>query len=66
MKFDGSHGFSNGFSHFQVMQNVDLPRLDVGDYVMFKNMGAYTAAISGSFNGFTPPRVEYYIERKHS
>ncbi|KAH7405400.1 hypothetical protein KP509_15G068700 [Ceratopteris richardii] len=35
-----------------VMQNIWLPRLDCGDWLVFPRMGAYTAAAASSFNGF--------------
>lgn len=57
--------FYQNFFCFQISKNVNLPRLDVGDYVIFPNMGAYTLAICSRFNGIPAPRVEYYIENKH-
>lgn len=47
------------------MKSIDLPKLDVGDYLIFENMGAYTVAIAGTFNGFSVPKIDYYIEKKH-
>jgi len=35
-------------------ESMALPRLRVGDRLVFPNMGAYTTAASSSFNGFTP------------
>ncbi|KAH7443798.1 hypothetical protein KP509_02G051300 [Ceratopteris richardii] len=35
-----------------VMQNVWLPRLDYGDWLVFPRMGAYTKSAASSFNGF--------------
>lgn len=37
-----------------VADSMDLPRLQVGDRLLFPNMGAYTSAASTSFNGFAP------------
>ena len=34
-------------------QDCYLPMLDVGDWLYFDNMGAYTNAIGTEFNGFT-------------
>lgn len=36
-----------------------LPELDVGDWLLFEKMGAYTVAASSTFNGFLRPRVQY-------
>lgn len=36
-----------------------LPKLSVGDWLYFENMGAYTIAPSIKFNGFKPPVVFY-------
>lgn len=36
-----------------------LPPLNVGDYLAFRNMGAYTAASSSEFNGFPRTKVVY-------
>lgn len=35
-----------------VMQNVWLPRMQCGDWLVFPRMGAYTKAAASSFNGF--------------
>lgn len=37
-----------------VARSVLLPKLQVGDWLFFQNMGAYTMAASSSFNGFNP------------
>lgn len=36
-----------------VCQNVPLPPVEVGDWVVFDNMGAYTSAAASTFNGFS-------------
>lgn len=38
---------------------VSLPRLDIGDFMVFRNMGAYTIAAASHFNGITPAGVTY-------
>lgn len=38
-----------------------LPELSVGDYLYFKNMGAYTTAAASPFNGFKSCPTTYYI-----
>jgi ornithine decarboxylase len=35
-----------------VLQGALLPELSIGDWILFPNMGAYTAAAGSSFNGF--------------
>lgn len=48
----------------QVFENILLPRLNIGDIIMFENMGAYTITLASEFNGFTVPRIEYYATHK--
>ncbi|KAJ1994652.1 Ornithine decarboxylase [Dimargaris cristalligena] len=36
-----------------------LPELDVGDWLQFHDMGAYTVCAASRFNGFRPSRVVY-------
>ena len=40
-------------------RSVLLPKLQVGDWLYFQNMGAYTMAASSSFNGFVPSEKFY-------
>ncbi|GKY99228.1 hypothetical protein MPSEU_000878100 [Mayamaea pseudoterrestris] len=42
-----------------IARSVLLPKLNVGDYLYFTNMGAYTMAAASSFNGFTPSEKIY-------
>jgi ornithine decarboxylase len=42
-----------------ITRSVLLPKLRVGDWLYFQNMGAYTMAASSSFNGFTPSEKFY-------
>lgn len=51
--------------HFQLVANVLLPSLDIDDFIIFENMGAYSIAIATRFSGFPLPKVEYYVEFKH-
>jgi ornithine decarboxylase len=41
----------------QISDNIKLPYLDVGDWIAFPGMGAYTTAASSRFNGFSLPSV---------
>lgn len=42
-----------------VARSVLLPKLQVGDWLYFQNMGAYTMAAASSFNGFAPSEKFY-------
>ncbi|KAK2724254.1 ornithine decarboxylase-like [Artemia franciscana] len=40
-----------------VAQSVDYPLLEVGDWLVWEDMGAYTMAAAGTFNGFDVAKV---------
>jgi len=42
-----------------ISRSVLLPKLSIGDWLYFNNMGAYTMAAASSFNGFTPTEKFY-------
>lgn len=42
-----------------VTKNVMLPKVDVGEWLYFRNMGAYTCSAASTFNGFNKP-LKYY------
>jgi diaminopimelate decarboxylase len=42
-----------------IARSVLLPKLKVGDFFYFQNMGAYTMAAASAFNGFTPSEKFY-------
>lgn len=42
-----------------VARSVLLPKLQVGDWLYFQNMGAYTQAAASAFNGFEPSKSFY-------
>lgn len=44
-----------------VLKNVHLPKCNVGEWMYFKEMGAYTLSAASGFNGFLPPVCLYYI-----
>lgn len=45
-----------------IMKNVSFDKtLNVGDWLKFPNMGAYTATLSTSFNGFTNKLEVFYV-----
>lgn len=47
------------------MKSVELPELNLGDYVIFENMGAYTISLRCEFNSIPIPMIESYIENRH-
>lgn len=42
-----------------VFQDIKLPELDIGDWLLFDNFGAYTLSITSTFNGFLPISVHW-------
>lgn len=42
-----------------ISRSVLLPKLKIGDWLYFENMGAYTSAAASSFNGFEPSKKFY-------
>lgn len=47
----------------RIVEQCTLPDLQVGDWLVFDNMGAYTVAASSTFNGFQRPDIHYVISR---
>ncbi|XP_005318146.2 ornithine decarboxylase isoform X1 [Ictidomys tridecemlineatus] len=43
------------------LEEVWLPELDVGDWLIFPSVGAYTCSMSSTFNGFLPANVCYAL-----
>jgi ornithine decarboxylase len=44
-----------------ICKDIDLPEMEIGDWLYFMNMGAYTIASASSFNGFRPPNAKYLM-----
>jgi len=44
-----------------ISKHIKLPPLQIGDWLYFTNMGAYTMASASSFNGFKTPTPIYII-----
>jgi len=42
-----------------LMKNYPLPKLNIDEYIYWRNMGAYTICASASFNGFPLPKIHY-------
>ncbi|XP_050450760.1 ornithine decarboxylase 2-like [Cataglyphis hispanica] len=50
-------------SHDLIFKNVLLPELYIGDWLVWREMGAYTLALSNTFNGFPIPDVKPFIRK---
>jgi len=48
-----------------ITKNVALPKVEVGDWLFFKNMGAYTASAASTFNGFNKPFKYYLVSQQY-
>ncbi|KAG8580184.1 hypothetical protein GDO81_007186 [Engystomops pustulosus] len=49
----------------RIIERCDLPELQVGEWMLFENMGAYTEVASSTFNGFQRPSIFYVISRPY-
>lgn len=47
----------------RIVEQCNLPDLQVGDWLVFEAMGAYTMAASSTFNGFQRPDIHYVMSR---
>uniref|UniRef100_A0A8C4QII6 Orn/DAP/Arg decarboxylase 2 N-terminal domain-containing protein n=1 Tax=Eptatretus burgeri TaxID=7764 RepID=A0A8C4QII6_EPTBU len=47
-----------------VVKNCSLPELSTGDWLIFKNMGAYSMTAWSTFNGFSSPECEFVMAQK--
>jgi len=45
-----------------IIKDMELPELEVGEWLYFKNMGAYTVAAASPFNGFKAFPNTYYVQ----
>jgi ornithine decarboxylase len=48
-----------------ITKNVMLPKLEVGEWIYFKEMGAYTVAAASKFNGFDHPNAFFVDSISH-
>ena len=46
-----------------VLKNVLLPEFKVGDWLVWRNMGAYSVSITFPFNGFNAPTVYPFVRK---
>ncbi|CAK4713516.1 hypothetical protein LEN26_002754 [Aphanomyces euteiches] len=47
-----------------IAKDIDMPVLDIGQWIYFSNMGAYTSAAGSHFNGFSPPEKIYFDSKE--
>ncbi|XP_046737484.1 ornithine decarboxylase 1-like [Diprion similis] len=47
-----------------VIRDYWFPELEIGDWLVWPNMGAYTLSLAGTFNGILPPAVFPFIKRE--
>lgn len=45
----------------QVVENVVFPEMQLGDWIVFEDMGAYTLPVASPFNGFPIPKVHFVV-----
>jgi len=45
-----------------ISKDIELPELEVGEWLYFKNMGAYSVAAASPFNGFKSHPTTFYIQ----
>ncbi|MCM8539294.1 MAG: type III PLP-dependent enzyme [Lentisphaeraceae bacterium] len=44
-------------SYDVIKKDIELPELEIGEILMFKQMGAYCSASSSHFNGYSPTQI---------
>jgi ornithine decarboxylase len=42
-----------------------MPKMSTGDWMVFKDMGAYTMSAASCFNGMPKPKCYYIISEKN-
>jgi ornithine decarboxylase len=50
----------DGLDHLCHKENTMMPRCNVGEWLLWENMGAYTHTASFVFNGYTNIPIQYY------
>lgn len=45
-----------------IVKECSMPELDAGDWIMFRDMGAYTMSAASTFNGMPKPKMYYIIQ----
>ncbi|VHO05341.1 hypothetical protein [Candidatus Rhabdochlamydia sp. T3358] len=44
-----------------ILKTCYLPSLNMGDWIIFENMGAYTISAASNFNGFEKPILKFIL-----
>jgi diaminopimelate decarboxylase len=44
-----------------ILKGIQLPEMEVGEWLVFKEMGAYTIAAASTFNGFQIPSMKFFV-----
>ncbi|MFX9540430.1 hypothetical protein ABTO65_19130, partial [Acinetobacter baumannii] len=44
-----------------ILKSCTLPSMNVGEWIMFENMGAYTICAASNFNGFQKPEMRWVL-----
>jgi len=44
-----------------IRKDIFLPEMEIGEWIIFKEMGAYTIAAASTFNGFQLPSLKYHL-----
>jgi len=47
-----------------ILQDCQLPELESGDWLVFRDMGAYTMCAASNFNGMPKPRCYYLMQEQ--
>lgn len=47
-----------------VCEDVEFPEHDIGEYMLFENIGAYGITFATSFNGFPSPTIRVYVKEQ--
>lgn len=46
-----------------IVDDIRLPEMQIGDWLVFENMGAYTLPVASPFNGFPVPKVHVVAQK---
>ena len=47
-----------------IVNECMLPELDIGEWIIFRDMGAYTMAAASCFNGMPKPKCYYFLSEQ--
>jgi len=47
-----------------IVNECQLPEMDIGEWIIFRNMGAYTMAAASCFNGMPKPKCYYFLSEQ--